>query len=310
MASTQAQGHENRKADESRRLLRTPQAEDAAVAQAFEPQRVYGNRALGGEASPAFAADPAAVVRRARLVVQPKLTLGPVDDVYEREADSVAAQVVQSMAATQAPPVQRQEDEEELQMKAVQRQEVEEELQMKPAAESVQRQEDEEELQMKPAAEAVQRQEDEEELQMKPAAESVQRAGTEEEEELLQGKRTGGPEAGALDPAIESQIQRARAGGSALEPAARSSMEGAMGSDFSSVRIHTGQESDSLNRSLSARAFTTGSDIFFRSGEYNPGSTQGQQLLAHELTHVVQQGAATVRTKRTARDLFFGATFA
>ena len=83
-----------------------------------------------------------------------------------------------------------------------------------------------------------------------------------------------------------------------------------MGSDFSSVRIHTGQESDSLNRSLSARAFTTGSDIFFRSGEYNPGSTQGQQLLAHELTHVVQQGAATVRTKRTARDLFFGATFA
>ncbi len=310
MASTQAQGHENRKADESRRLLRTPQAEDAAVAQAFEPQRVYGNRALGGEASPAFAADPAAVVRRARLVVQPKLTLGPVDDVYEREADSVAAQVVQSMAATQAPPVQRQEDEEELQMKAVQRQEVEEELQMKPAAESVQRQEDEEELQMKPAAEAVQRQEDEEELQMKPAAESVQRAGTEEEEEPLQGKRTGGPEAGALDPAIESQIQRARAGGSALEPAARSSMEGAMGSDFSSVRIHTGQESDSLNRSLSARAFTTGSDIFFRSGEYNPGSTQGQQLLAHELTHVVQQGAATVRTKRTARDLFFGATFA
>ena len=181
---------------------------------------------------------------------------------------------------------------------------------MKPAAESVQRQEDEEELQMKPAAEAVQRQEDEEELQMKPAAESVQRAGTEEEEEPLQGKRTGGPEAGALDPAIESQIQRARAGGSALEPAARSSMEGAMGSDFSSVRIHTGQESDSLNRSLSARAFTTGSDIFFRSGEYNPGSTQGQQLLAHELTHVVQQGAATVRTKRTARDLFFGATFA
>ena len=310
MASTQAQGHENRKADESRRLLRTPQAEDAAVAQAFEPLRVYGNRALGGEASPAFAADPAAVVRRARLVVQPKLTLGPVDDVYEREADSVAAQVVQSMAATQAPPVQRQEDEEELQMKAVQRQEVEEELQMKPAAESVQRQEDEEELQMKPAAEAVQRQEDEEELQMKPAAESVQRAGTEEEEEPLQGKRTGGPEAGALDPAIESQIQRARAGGSALEPAARSSMEGAMGSDFSSVRIHTGQESDSLNRSLSARAFTTGSDIFFRSGEYNPGSTQGQQLLAHELTHVVQQGAATVRTKRTARDLFFGATFA
>jgi hypothetical protein len=95
-------------------------------------------------------------------------------------------------------------------------------------------------------------------------------------------------------------------------------MEGAMGTDFSSVRVHTGSESDSLNKSLSARAFTTGSDIFFRSGEYNPATTQGQQLLAHELTHVVQQGAA-VRTKRmavavqrthAARDLFFGATLA
>ncbi len=163
----------------------------------------------------------------------------------------------------------------------------------------------------------MQRVEEEEELQMKPMAGSVQRHGAEEE---LQAKHSGaasGPS--AIDPALESQIQLARSGGSALDPAARGAMEGAMGSDFSSVRVHTGQQSDSLNRSLSARAFTTGSDIFFRSGEYNPGTRQGQQLLAHELTHVVQQGAAGVRTKRMAGDvqrkraaheLFFGASFA
>jgi hypothetical protein len=270
--------------------LRSPQQGDVETASAFKPQRVYGNQALAGSAALSLTANPASVVRRARLVVQPKLTLGPVDDAYEREADSVASRVVQAMHAPQT--------------------------QGDGAQPSLQRQEEEEELQMKPAADTLQRQEEEEELQMKPAADALQRQ--EDEEEPLQGKRTGPDTASAIDPALESQIQRARGGGSALDPSARGAMEGAMGTDFSSVRVHTGSESDSLNKSLSARAFTTGSDIFFRSGEYNPATTQGQQLLAHELTHVVQQGAA-VRTKRmavavqrthAARDLFFGATLA
>ena len=54
-------------------------------------------------------------------------------------------------------------------------------------------------------------------------------------------------------------------------------MEGAFGSDFSGVRIHTGAESDALNESVSARAFTTGQDIFMRQGEYNPASSSGQE---------------------------------
>lgn len=69
-------------------------------------------------------------------------------------------------------------------------------------------------------------------------------------------------------------------------------MEGAFGADFSAVRIHQGASSDRLNSELNARAFTTGPDVFLRSGEYRPASTSGSELLAHELTHVVQQGAA------------------
>ena len=67
-----------------------------------------------------------------------------------------------------------------------------------------------------------------------------------------------------------------------------------MGADFSGVRVHTGGEAHQLNEQLSAKAFTTGNDIFFRGGEYNPQSGSGQELLAHELTHVVQQSSGAV----------------
>src|ERR1035438_364027 len=64
------------------------------------------------------------------------------------------------------------------------------------------------------------------------------------------------------------------------------------GYDFSAVRVHTGATADDLNRTLSARAFTTGQNIVFRQGEYTPDSHAGKELLAHELTHVIQQGVA------------------
>jgi hypothetical protein len=71
----------------------------------------------------------------------------------------------------------------------------------------------------------------------------------------------------------------------------RGSMEQAFGVDFGAVRVHTDRRANTVNRSLSARAFTRGQDIFFRHGEYDPGSSAGRELLAHELTHVVQQRA-------------------
>ena len=75
----------------------------------------------------------------------------------------------------------------------------------------------------------------------------------------------------------------------------RSSMEQAFGADFSGVRVHTDSRSDGLNQSIQARAFTTGQDIIFRQGEYQPGNRGGQELLAHELTHVVQQNGGAVQ---------------
>jgi hypothetical protein len=76
-------------------------------------------------------------------------------------------------------------------------------------------------------------------------------------------------------------------------------MEPAFGTDFGGVRVHADAESDALSRELSARAFTSGRDVFFRQGAYDPGSSGGQELLAHELTHVVQQRGDEVRRKLT-----------
>jgi hypothetical protein len=101
-----------------------------------------------------------------------------------------------------------------------------------------------------------------------------------------------GMEGGEASPEISRAIQQARGGGQALNHPAAGKIGAALGADFSRVRVHTDAQSDQINRSLSARAFTLGSDIFFRRGQYQPGSSSGQSLLAHELTHVVQQGAA------------------
>ena len=74
-------------------------------------------------------------------------------------------------------------------------------------------------------------------------------------------------------------------GGQALPDTVRTKMESALGADFSDVRVHVGPQASSIG----ALAFTRGSDIYFAPGQYNPSSVQGQQILGHELAHVVQQ---------------------
>lgn len=98
-------------------------------------------------------------------------------------------------------------------------------------------------------------------------------------------------------PEIESAIDQSRGGGQALDSNIKDRMESVFNTDFGNVRTHTNSRADSLNRALNARAFTTGQDIFFRQGEYQPGSSTGQELLAHELTHVVQQRGGRVQQK-------------
>src|SRR5262245_13466980 len=105
----------------------------------------------------------------------------------------------------------------------------------------------------------------------------------------------------AGDTGVESAIQAARGGGHALPEDTRAAMEVAFGADFGGVRVHTDVQSDALNESLSARALTTGQDIFFRQGQFDPGSAEGQRLLAHELTHVVQQEGTQPTTPTTVQ---------
>jgi hypothetical protein len=191
---------------------------------------------------------------------QAKLTIGQPNDKYEQEADQVASQVVNQI---NTPPdtAQKQEMPEE-----------EEEIQTKPLSDSIQRQEMPEE---------------EEEIQTKSLSDSIQRQETPEEEEEIQTKPSG--QTSVNDSSgLEQSIQQSRGSGQTLEDNIRQPMENAFGADFGGVRIHTDSNSDVMNRSIQARAFTTGQDVFFRQGEYNPSSRGGQELLAHELTHVVQ----------------------
>ncbi|MBW3575097.1 MAG: DUF4157 domain-containing protein, partial [Actinobacteria bacterium] len=85
-----------------------------------------------------------------------------------------------------------------------------------------------------------------------------------------------------------------RGGGSALDPTTRAGLEPTLGADLSGVRVHTGPAADQLSQAVEAEAFTTGQDIFFREGRYDPGSQSGQALLAHEATHTVQQARGPV----------------
>ncbi len=94
---------------------------------------------------------------------------------------------------------------------------------------------------------------------------------------------------GRAHPEVESAIAAGRGSGApvdvrGLDPEVRGS--------FADVRVHADAHADALARSVSARAFTTGTDVWFASGEYRPGTGEGDRLLAHELAHVVQQRGA------------------
>jgi hypothetical protein len=97
---------------------------------------------------------------------------------------------------------------------------------------------------------------------------------------------------GLVHPDVEAAIAAASGGGSRVSAGVADHVGGAYGEPLGDVRVHNDEHAAALSRAVSARAFTVGSDIFFGAGEYQPDSTGGRELLAHELAHVVQQRGA------------------
>jgi len=108
---------------------------------------------------------------------------------------------------------------------------------------------------------------------------------SEDEAEGASGRLVGRPQSDMV-----SEVQRRKGSGSALPDDTRAEMEGHFGADLSGVRVHSDGTAAALSRELNAHAFTTGKDVFFGEGKFNPSSTDGRATLAHELTHVGQQG--------------------
>ena len=128
--------------------------------------------------------------------------------------------------------------------------------------------------------------------QQKPITSSLlQRKCTEcaqEEEDLQRKEIDHGDSGGKIAPSSVGKFL-ASAGGHAMDNDTQQFMESRFGQDFSSVRIHSDSKATQSAAALQARAYTSGKDIVFGAGEYQPGSDQGKRLLAHELTHVLQQ---------------------
>lgn len=145
------------------------------------------------------------------------------------------------------------------------------------------------------------RPEDRERTKQRPAGPEVDRPGLAGLQQLVGNRavqrllaQRSGNDPFQLDDETASRINQARGSGRPLDAAFGRQASAALGHDLSGVRVHTSPEANELSHQLGARAFTTGQDVFFRQGAYDPHSSSGQRLIAHELTHVVQQSTGQV----------------
>ena len=259
---------------------------------------------------------------RTSIPIQAKLTISHPGDPYEQEAEQVAGQV---MAGTQA---QRQPAEEEEEAYPVQKaaapgadlrrqteagEEEEEEIVQEarwdttllPARQGRppdgQRWMIARQVQFGPGPQP--RTSDESPWPQPPflsVPAPIQRQAEEEEEAIQEKPAAGwGPQ---ILPSLESRIRSVRGGGQPLRASVRAFFEQRLGYDFRQVHVHTGPDAAETAQALRARAFTTGSDVVFASGQYAPETAAGKHLLAHELTHVVQQGGANWMVQRQAEE--------
>ncbi|MFC5696171.1 DUF4157 domain-containing protein [Pseudomonas sp. GCM10022186] len=253
---------------------------------------------------------------------QARMKVGRPGDRYELEADRVADQVVDGkaagvgLAAGVTPLAQRvAEPEGELQARAAEPEEVqdlaqeEQDVQAKAeeAPDEVQAKDQEkEELQARSDdkeqdLQAKAAPEDQDELQAKGERSEEEQAQAKEEDEEVQARAGQGGTSPSAE--VARQIRAAHGGGNPLPGPVREKMEAQFGARLDGVRIHTDAPAVLLSQALKAQAFTHGSDIFFNEGKFAPDSRAGQHLLAHELTHTIQQGAVQPEPATGDRDV-------
>jgi hypothetical protein len=134
-------------------------------------------------------------------------------------------------------------------------------------------------------------------VQLKPGFPFTKGSSCKEKEEIIQTKEVSG-ETTQSSQALESQIGNFRGGGQPLPESVSAFFEPRLGYDFSRVRVHTGGDAGRSARDLNAAAYTVGNEIVFAAGRFSPGTHEGQQLLAHELVHTIQQGGSDAVIQR------------
>lgn len=229
--------------------------------------------------------------------IQAKLTVSTPDDPQEKEADEVADRVMRMQEPIAAAPLP-EKNEEKLQRKE------EEEIQAKQEAPLVHKiqckSEPGQKLQAKAASCCCGAKEDSHKHTKPETQKSITSNSSSSSlyasDVMRQSGR--GPPTGSVP--FEQTLASSKGGGSALPGDTQQFMESRFNSDFSDERIHTDSTAENLSRSVNAQAFAHGNDIYFNSGKFSPDSTEGRTLLAHELTHTVQQGASKSHTSVNA----------
>ena len=250
-------------------------------------------------------------------VIQTQLKIGRPGDRFEQEADRMADRVVNQQqgmsvnagtvpgvqqkceACGKEESVQRMAEEENVQAQAEEEVQAQAEEEVQAQAEEEVQAQAEEEVQAQPEEEVQAQAEEEVQAQAEEEvqAQEDEDVQTQEEEEVQANTAQTG---GKATPNLQSALRASKGGGSPISDSVRGKMEQSFGTDFSGVRIHTGPAAVQMNRQLRSNAFANGKDIYFNHGKYNPHSTSGTHLLAHELTHTIQQGAVASKAQTPA----------
>jgi outer membrane protein OmpA-like peptidoglycan-associated protein len=223
----------------------------------------------------------------------------PIEGVQRKEEDEVQTKKEDEKEIVQ----QKKEDEDEKKktIKGVQKKEKEddkeivqkkeEEDKKERSTEGVQKKkEDKIQTQKEEEKEKVQKKEDEEPKKEKEK-DKVQSKLEDEKKEKKEIQKKAENKS-STSPKVESALTHNKGNGSPMPQNVKTEMESGFGADFSHVNIHTDSEAARMSNELGAQAFTNGNDVYFNKGKYNPTSQEGKFLLAHELTHTIQQQGA------------------